>query len=116
MKICRAPVVSFLLLALVAARAQGQVEINAMDQDTNIWMEEVTGEKPLEWVRQQNAVSTKELENTPGFASLQEKFLGILNSKERIPAVVKHGKLFYNFWRDAKHVRGIWRRTTWAEY
>src|SRR6185295_12342583 len=30
--------------------------------------------------------------------------------------VTKHGAHYYNFWRDARHVRGIWRRTTLAEY
>jgi prolyl oligopeptidase PreP (S9A serine peptidase family) len=42
--------------------------------------------------------------------------LSILNSKDRIPAVAKHGKFLYNFWRDEKNVRGLWRRTTLDEY
>jgi len=107
---------SVVVLAAVALRMQGMAETNTMDQDPNLWLEDVTGEKPLQWVRQQNAVASEKLEATPGFAPLQERFLNILNSRERIPFAEKLGKLYYNFWRDEKHVRGIWRRTTLSEY
>ena len=30
--------------------------------------------------------------------------------------VVKRGPHFYNFWQDAEHPRGIWRRTTIDSY
>src|SRR5262249_56059534 len=40
----------------------------------------------------------------------------IVNSRARIPTVTKIGDLYYNFWRDAGHERGIWRRTTLDEY
>ena len=30
--------------------------------------------------------------------------------------VSKHGEYFYNFWRDKKNPRGLWRRTTIDEY
>ena len=42
--------------------------------------------------------------------------LSIYESDERIPNISKHGKFYYNFWRDARHVRGVWRRTTLEEY
>jgi len=84
--------------------------------DPYLWLEDVTGTNALDWVRQQNAVSTKELEASPDFAPLRQKLLAILDSKERIPLAAKHGKFFYNFWRDQVHVRGILRRTTLDEY
>ncbi len=28
----------------------------------------------------------------------------------------KHGDHYYNFWRDARNPRGLWRRTTLDEY
>ena len=40
----------------------------------------------------------------------------ILDSDERIPRSTKHGRFYYNFWRDAKNPRGLWRRTTLDEY
>ena len=86
------------------------------NDDPYLWLENVTGDKALDWVRAQNAVSTRKLESSPGFAALQERLLAILNSRERIPYVAKHGKFYYNFWRDDKNTRGLWRRTTLEEY
>jgi prolyl oligopeptidase len=80
------------------------------------WLEDVTGEKPLSWVREQNAVSQRELEASPNFEPIRQRLLSILDSKERIPFVAKHGKYYYNFWRDEKNPRGLWRRTSLAEY
>jgi len=84
--------------------------------DPGLWLEDVTGERALQWVHQQNARSTGELAGSDAFQSLQERFLKILDSKERIPYLQKIGGLYYNFWRDAEHVRGVWRRTTLEEY
>ena len=98
-------------LVLFAADA-----VSASPDDPNLWLEDVTGEKALEWVRAHNAVSTRRLESAPGFQALQNRLLDILNSRERIPQVAKHGQFYYNFWRDDKNVRGLWRRTTLEEY
>ncbi|MHC4621622.1 MAG: prolyl oligopeptidase family serine peptidase, partial [Planctomycetota bacterium] len=86
------------------------------EQDPYLWLEDVSGERALDWVRQQNAVSRKELQGSAEFEGLRERLLAILNSKERIPMVSKAGHYLYNFWRDEKNVRGLWRRTTMAEY
>jgi prolyl oligopeptidase len=85
-------------------------------QDPFLWLEDVTGEKPLAWAKQQNALSTRELEASPDFEKIRQRLLSILDSKERIPYVSKHGPLYYNFWRDEKNVRGLFRRTTLEEY
>jgi len=74
--------------------------------DPYLWLEDVSGKKALDWVRKINAESTKQLEASPDFEPLRKRLLAILESKEQIPYVSKHGKLYYNFWRDDKHVRG----------
>ncbi len=86
------------------------------NEDPYLWLEDVEGERALTWVRAQNALSTKELEACADFDSLRQRLLSILDSKERIPYVSKHGRWCYNFWRDESHVRGIWRRTSLAEF
>src|SRR5437899_1823120 len=53
---------------------------------------------------------------SPDFEPIRKRLLAIMDSKERIPYVAKHGRYYYNFWRDAKNVRGLWRRTTLAEF
>lgn len=80
------------------------------------WLEEVEGQRPLDWVREQNAATTALLEAEPGFQALRADLLAILDSNARIPFVSKQGEYFYNFWRDAKNPAGLWRRTTLEEY
>src|SRR5215204_4600658 len=86
------------------------------DHDPYRWLEDVGGARALAWVREQNAVSMAELERSADFTGLQQRLLGIYESNERIPSVTKHGRYFYNFWRDERHIRGLWRRTILAEY
>ncbi len=80
------------------------------------WLEDVEGERSLDWVRAQNADSQKILESQPGFQTLREDLLAILDSDERIPYVSKEGDYYYNFWRDKENPAGLWRRTTLEEY
>jgi len=84
--------------------------------DPYLWLEDVAGERALDWVRARNDVTMCALARSEGFVSLQARLLGIFDSQERIPYVGRHGTFFYNFWRDAEHVRGLWRRTTLDEY
>lgn len=84
--------------------------------DSYKWLEDVTGEKPLAWARERNAESMGKLAGDAAFADLEADLLKILDSKERIPYISKRGEHYYNFWRDDKNPRGLWRRTTLAEY
>jgi prolyl oligopeptidase len=85
-------------------------------QDRFDWLEEVEAERSLAWVRQRNAVTERELAAGPEYGNLRARLMAILDSKERIPYVSLHGDCVYNFWRDAVHVRGIWRRTSLDEF
>jgi prolyl oligopeptidase len=85
-------------------------------EDPYLWLEDVTGDKALTWVKARNTESNKELAEAPGFGNLKADLLKILDSKERIPYVTKSGPYFYNFWKDEKNPQGIWRRTTLVEY
>mgnify|MGYP001825008729 CR=1 FL=1 len=86
------------------------------NDDPYLWLEEVEGEKALKWVETRSAADTAELEAVPVFGEIHEKTLEIYNSSDRIPGVGIRGAWLYNFWRDADHVRGIWRRTFLDEY
>jgi prolyl oligopeptidase len=110
------PLFPALALVLMPAFSTAAPAPAAPADDPYRWLEEVNGTRAMAWVQEQNKVSTAELTTLPEFEALRSRFLTILNSDARIPAVTKYGDLYYNFWRDAKHVRGIWRRTTLAEY
>ncbi|MBM2806804.1 MAG: family peptidase, partial [Deltaproteobacteria bacterium] len=86
------------------------------DEDPYLWLEDVGGDRALAWVREQNGASVREIEAAAGFDKLRQRLLSIYESRERIPNVTKHGNYYYNFWRDERHVRGLWRRTTLEEY
>lgn len=84
--------------------------------DDWLWLEDIHGTKPLEWVDAQNARTRAAFAATPEFEAARQAVLGILESDARIPGVEKIGERYYNFWKDKEHPRGVWRRTTLAEY
>jgi prolyl oligopeptidase len=84
--------------------------------DPYLWLEDVLGEKQLDWVRARNADAVAAIATGDGFKKLEARLLGILDSREKIPYVSRIGGRYYNFWRDADHPRGLWRRTTLESY
>jgi prolyl oligopeptidase len=109
-----------LALALAAscapAFAQEAKPMPTAPEDRYLWLEDVGGERALGWVRERNAKSQAELASGEDFKALNERIRAILDSDARIPYVGKIGEHYYNFWRDAKNPRGLWRRTTLAEF
>lgn len=101
------------LMCVFSVKAQ---PVNSAIIDPNLWLEEVQGDKALTWVRERNAVSTALLQAQPVFADNRAKVLGVLNNRDQIPGVTRRGEYLYNFWRDAKNPRGLWRRTYLEEY
>ena len=83
--------------------------------DRFLWLEDVTGEKALEWARERSAETVAELGGDE-YDRLRAEILEILDADDRIPYVVRRKEYLYNFWRDAGHPRGLWRRTTLESY
>jgi prolyl oligopeptidase len=105
-----------LAMSTAAGSTAGEADkTSPAPEDRFLWLEDVTAEKSLDWARARNAESATVLA-TPEEAALEKRILDILDSKERIPEVDKHGRFYYNLWRDAKNPRGLWRRTTLEEY
>ncbi|MGQ0717484.1 MAG: prolyl oligopeptidase family serine peptidase [Pseudonocardiales bacterium] len=84
--------------------------------DPYLWLEDVTGERALSWVRERNAETVAELTGGSRFETLRAEIREVLDSTDRIPYITRRGGYRYNFWRDREHPRGLWRRTTLAEY
>ena len=80
------------------------------------WLEEVEGEQALEWVEAISAQTLAEFEDSRDFDTYQEAMLEILEADDRIPFGMIRGDQVYNFWQDADHVRGLWRRVDRAGY
>ena len=83
--------------------------------DPYLWLEDIDSERVSAWVDAENARTETALQDKRYQVDF-EAALKILNSDDRIPFVAKHGDHLYNFWKDADHQRGLWRRTTLESY
>lgn len=86
------------------------------DVDAHLWLEDVSGEESLAWVRERNAETVDELGAAPEFEAIEREVREVLDDGGRIPYVTRRGRHLYNFWQDAERVRGVWRRTTLEEF
>ncbi len=83
--------------------------------DPYLWLEDITGDDALDWVRKHNEPTLAEF-GGDRFEQMRVEALEVLDTDARIPYVRRRGEHLYNFWRDAANPRGLWRRTTLASY
>lgn len=83
--------------------------------DPYLWLEDVTGQQPLDWVKTHNSATVAEFAGDE-FDTMRAAALEVLDTDARIPYVRRRGGYLYNFWRDATNPRGLWRRTTLESY
>ena len=98
------------------APATSSTATAAQTADPYLWLEEVDSKPAMDWVAQQNALSTKQLESYPKYQQFYQQTLEVMDSPSKIDFPSREGKYLYNFWRDAKHQRGLYRRTTTESY
>jgi prolyl oligopeptidase len=103
-----------LLTTALTSHSGGQTPAEAVDKFQ--WLEDVSGERSMAWVRAENERSSKILENDPRYADLAATALKVLESKDRLPVPSLKGGSVYNTWQDAAHTIGILRRTSLSDY
>ena len=95
------------------------------NHDPYLWLEDVTGEEALDWVRARNAPTLADFCETEfckaefrdaEFEQMRTEALEVLDTDARIPYVRRRGDYLYDFWRDATNPRGLWRRNTLDSY
>ena len=84
--------------------------------DPHAWLEDVEGAAQLDWVRDRNAQEAARIAGTTQFAETRDRIEALLDSEAKIPDVSRIGDRYYNFWKDADHPRGVWRRTSLESY
>ena len=104
-----------LVLAVLIVAAAASVAL-AADEDPYLWLEEVENEKALEWAKARSAADTAVFEAVPEYEEIYADLVEIYNSRDRIPNPAIRGAWVYNYWQDAEHVRGVWRRTFLDEF
>jgi prolyl oligopeptidase len=108
---------ALLLLALVVISPRhtaGQPPSGPSDKYQ--WLEDVSGDRSMAWVKAENERTAKVLESDPRYVDLQAAALKVLESPDRLPIPSLIGEQVYNSWQDADHVKGILRRTSLADY
>ena len=111
-----------LLSGVGVAMAMGATGVTARTHealehaDPYLWLEDVHGEKSLEWVKAQNARATAILRADPDYQSDYEAILHVMDASDRIPYGELDHTYVFNFWQDAEHPKGVWRRTGIADY
>ena len=108
--------------ALLPASVAASAAFGDCDDDPHRWLEDVEGDEALAWCRAQNDRSINAI-GDPQESTTFHKILAIADSKDKIPYVGRLGGdgsdsavCWYNFWQDAEHVRGVFRRTSLASY
>ena len=76
------------------------------------FLESIDAPDALAWAREWSDATEAGLQNP----SLRDRIRAALDVDDRIPFVIRRGEHLYNFWRDARHVCGLWRRTTLDSY
>jgi prolyl oligopeptidase len=89
--------------------------MNSQTDDPFLWLEEIDSPQVREWITARNAETTGALTDAR-FEQDRATLLALLNADDRIPAAGRRGGYVYNFWRDAAHPKGLWRRTTLDDY
>jgi prolyl oligopeptidase len=106
-----------LVLLTIAAAAAGLGGVKAATtDDPYLWLEDVSSPKAMQWVEAHNAKSMAVLQSDPRYQEYYDEALALAQAQDRNPVGRFIGGQIYNFWQDADHVRGIWRRTTIASY
>ncbi|GAA5101655.1 prolyl oligopeptidase family serine peptidase [Nocardia iowensis] len=95
---------------------KGMTGVEQNVTDPYLWLEEVTDERALDWARAHNSVVVERFASSDRFSELERRILDMLDTDTKIAYPGRRGPWLYNFWRDAEHPRGLWRRTTFAEY
>ncbi len=104
------------LLAVAWAAAPETASSTAAAEDPYLWLEQVDSPRAMEWVRAENAKTAAVLEQDPRYPVLYKEALTIAQAQDRIPQPSQVGGQIYNFWQDASHAHGLWRRTTLKDY
>jgi prolyl oligopeptidase len=89
--------------------------LDAPDDDPRLWLEEVDGAAALAWADAQTALTRAAFAGR-SFDADRAEILALLDRPDNLPGIVRRGPHVYNFWRDAAHARGLWRRTTLEDY
>lgn len=89
--------------------------VAAPDDDPYLWLEEIEGDRALDWVEARNAATLARFGDAR-FAADRDTLAAIFDRPDNIPLIARRGAPVFNFWKDAAHPRGLWRTTALDSY
>ncbi|HEY0411787.1 MAG TPA: prolyl oligopeptidase family serine peptidase [Allosphingosinicella sp.] len=105
-----------ILAAALSGAAMTAAHAQAGADDPYLWLEDVSAQRSMDWVNAHNAKAQAVLEADSRYQAYYDEALAIAQAKDRIPFGRFLNGQVYNFWQDADHVRGLFRRTGLADY
>lgn len=88
----------------------------AKSVNSYLWLEDVESDRSLGWVKQKNQQTLAEFAQDKSFQKSYKEILKIFESEKKIASPQIIGEYIYNFWRDSKNVKGLWRRQTISDF
>jgi prolyl oligopeptidase len=91
-------------------------ELTPDSPDPYLWLADIHGAKAVAWAKEQTDKTLSIVKADPNYQKDYDSILKVLDANDRIAlGELDHGDVL-NFWQDAAHTRGIWRKTTIADY
>lgn len=84
--------------------------------DKYLWLEEVMGQKAIDWAKNESDKTIKNLSSYKDFKKIEDKAKQIYSNKEKIPYVWMQKEYVYNLWSDNTNIQGLFRRALIAQY
>ena len=89
--------------------------LHAPDDDPWLWLEEIEGTQALDFVERQNSLTLQAFGGA-AFQRDRDLLAAIYDRPDNIPYVSRRGSDLHNLWKDTTNPRGLWRRTSLAEF
>lgn len=89
--------------------------LNDPGNDPHLWLEDIDGPAATAWADAQTAATVQAFGGA-SYAADRDTIRTLLDRPGNLPIPTRRAGLIYNFWKDATHPRGIWRRTTLASF
>lgn len=103
----------FVLTLIVSCSSQ---KVSTPTSDPYLWLEEIESPRSLEFAKAENQKTLSTLQADPSYKQMESELRTMAYAEDRIPWAYPMNGMYYNFWRDQKNARGLWRRTTLSEY
>ena len=104
------------LAALLTFPLSVRATSSSEQPDPFIWLEQVEERGALNWVMEQNQRTLDLVKKNSLFAKVYNEALTLLNSDKKIPRISLQNGYVYNLHKDSKHIRGVYRRMSLADF